>query len=84
MTDVAAQIQQLREQAQAFRDQRARAEQQRDVAQQAVDHLTAELQSEFGAGSVQEAEALLVSLNENLAQQAAAVSQHLAQAGAPQ
>lgn len=84
MTDVGAQIQKLRQQAQGLRDQRARAEHQQAVAQQTVAHVAGELKAEFGVDSVGDAQVLLASLGEQIQQQAAVVSQCLQQAGVPQ
>jgi hypothetical protein len=84
VTDVGAQIQLLRQRAQALGVQRATAEQQQAAATEAAERFAAELKAEFGAGSVLEAEALLAELEQQIARQAAAVSEYLAQAGVPQ
>jgi adenylyl- and sulfurtransferase ThiI len=81
---VEAQIQQLRQQAQALGVQRATAERQKAAAGEAAERVAADLSAEFGVGSIPEAEELQAALDQQIAAQAAAVSQYLAQAGAPQ
>jgi hypothetical protein len=84
MADAGAQIQQLRQQAQAVQAQRARAEHQRDTAQQSVAQAERELLAEFGVSSVAEGEVVLNALGLQITQQVAVVAQALAQAGAQQ
>jgi len=80
MSSVEAQLASLRQQADQARQRRAAAEHQQQVAQETMARVKQELAAEFGVQTVEEAQALLVQLQEQAQQEIMDVQAALAAA----
>lgn len=78
---VDAQLRELRTQAEHARQQQARAQAERDSAQQQLEQAIAELKSEFGVTTPEQAAKLAESLEEQLAAEMQRVREQLQKAG---